>query len=54
MKIKEKNNTDISVLDKITLKGFIDYVQSNVLLIILTIMLLLVTHGYLLFNNKQC
>lgn len=52
MKIKEKNNTDISVLDKITLKGFIDYVQSNVLLIILTIMLLLVTHGYLLFNNN--
>ena len=52
MKKKEKNNTEISVLDKITLKGFIDYVQNNVLLIILTILLLLVTHGYLLFNNN--
>ena len=49
---KGKNNTEISVLDRISLKGFIDYVQNNVLLIILTILLLLVTHGYLLFNNN--
>jgi hypothetical protein len=42
---KEKSNTEISVLDKITLKGFVEYVQNNVLLIILTILLLLDTHG---------
>ena len=48
MKDKEIAKID----NKISFNSFIKYTEKNLLLIILTFILLFVTHGYLMFNNN--
>ena len=52
MKKEKAEKKDLKVLDKITFKSFLDYLENHILLIILTILILFVTHGYLMFNNN--
>lgn len=50
---KNKNiNDTISNPDSITFKDFINYLENHSLLIIATILILFLSHGYLLFNNN--